>query len=416
MRILFFTHAFPPFELGGWPQNCAEIVWGLQERGHVTHVLTSRYGVGHGAQAETGVTRALYFQAQMDHYRPLDYVLTRVRHERENERVLQETVASFQPDVVSIWGLWNLSRQLPWWAEQRLGPGRVAYSIADYWPMEPDMHEYYWELPARRPIVERAKAAIRPAILRRLASERASHPIELRKVACVSEYVLEKLQRAGALPQGGRVIRNGIDPDPFLAHARPPRGLDTCRLLYFGGLAERKGVHTAIEALGLLQQRGEGEGYSLTVVGSGHPDYVARLHDLVERLDLAERVSFVGQVPRTEIPVLLGEFDVFLFTSIYEEPIARTVMEAMAAGLVVVGTTVGGQREMLSDGVNSLVFAPADASGLADRIVELRDAPGLYDRLSQAGRETVLQRFTLDRMVDEIEIWLQSIVDEANTP
>jgi glycosyltransferase involved in cell wall biosynthesis len=337
----------------------------------------------------------------------------RCKRESANLRVLQEAIGSFRPDVVSIWGLWNLSRALPSCAEQCVSPGRVAYYIADYWPMEPDMDEYYWELPARRPVVERAKAAIRPGILRRLAAERARHPIELRNVACVSEYVLAKLQRAGVLPRGGRVIRNGIDPGPFLAHARQSQDLHVCRLLYFGALGERKGVHTAIEALGLLQQRGEAEGYSLTIVGSGHPDYVARLHNLVEELGLAARVSFVGQVPRAVIPGMLGMFDVFLFTSIYEEPIARTVMEAMAAGLAVIGTTAGGQREILSDGKNALVVPPSDAVAFADRIHELRGSPELFERLVEAGRETVLTRYTLERMVDEIEAWLQLIVDGA---
>jgi glycosyltransferase involved in cell wall biosynthesis len=105
----------------------------------------------------------------------------------------------------------------------------------------------------------------------------------------------------------------------------------------------------------------------------------------------------------------LAGHDVFLFTSVWEEPIARSVMEAMAAGLVVVGVPVGGQSEMLLDGANALVFPPGDADALAGCILRLQRDPDLAPRLSDAGRQMVLERFTLDRMVDEMETWLTGI-------
>ncbi len=69
---------------------------------------------------------------------------------------------------------------------------------------------------------------------------------------------------------------------------------------------------------------------------------------MVASLGLSKQVEFVRQVPRTEIPQWLGGFDLFLFTSIWPEPMARSVMEAMAAGLLVIGSAVGGQMEMLA--------------------------------------------------------------------
>jgi glycosyltransferase involved in cell wall biosynthesis len=159
----------------------------------------------------------------------------------------------------------------------------------------------------------------------------------------------------------------------------------------------------------LLQRRAEGESVSLTLVGGGHPDYEAHLHDRVVALGLEAQVNFQGRVPREQIPSILANHDVFLFTSTWDEPIARTVMEAMAAGLAVVATAVGGQPEMLEDGQNSLVFPPEDAERLAECILRLRCDPDLCVELAEAGRRTVLERFTLERMVDEMEAWLASI-------
>jgi glycosyltransferase involved in cell wall biosynthesis len=255
------------------------------------------------------------------------------------------------------------------------------------------------------------KLPARWAALRWLEYQGHAYPLELQHVACVSNYVRQKLAEAGVLPYGARVIYNGIDPQPFLQVAeRQSRAHDAKRLVYVGGLVTHKGVLTAIEALGLLQRKGQAEGLHLTVVGGGHPDYEARLERRVQELALNERVTFRGRVPRDEVAGILAHHDVFLFTSLYEEPIARSVMEAMAAGLAVVATPVGGQREMLEDGQNALVFPPGDAPALAQCILQLRRRPDLRARLAESGHRIVLERFTLDRMVDEMEAWLKEIV------
>jgi glycosyltransferase involved in cell wall biosynthesis len=415
MRILFLSHGYPPYALGGLTLRCQEVAEALRQRGHTIHVLTSRYGLDGVAVHEEGVTRALHFQARMDYYRPLEFFLTRPRKERENLAILRETIDSFAPDIVFVWGLWNLSRALPYWAERWMGPERVAYAIADYWLIEPDIHHAYWRLPARRPLVEAAKAAIRPMVLRKLEEERRSQALQLGHVTCCSEYTANKLAAAGALPHGARVIYNGIDPQPFMVRPRPKRSGAPLRLLYFGGLSDHKGVHTAVEALALLKDRGSAVGLDLALVGDGHPDYVAHLRMLAAQHGVLGQIVFHGSVSRDEIPALLARHDLFLFTSIWEEPFGRTIVEAMAAGLAVIGSEVGGSIEIMRDGANALTYPAGDASALADRIVQLRESPELHERIVKAGRKTVLERFTLDRMVDEIEEWLSEIVSGARS-
>lgn len=409
MRILFVSSFYPPHDLGGWEQNCQEIVQRLKARGHDCHVLTSRHGVQRQPPADDGITRTLHLQADIHYYRPLDFFLRRPRQEQANLRALRHALDSFQPDVVFIWGMWNLSPRVAYWAEQWL-PGRVAYAVADYWLMEPDVDEAYWQRPARNPWRRALLAPARYLALGTLAQEREAYPLALEQVACVSQYVRRKLTQASVLPHGARVIYNGIDPQPFLDAAT---GLSPCqngmRLVYAGGILPHKGVHTAVEALGLLRQQGDADGLHLMLVGGGHPDYEANLRRRVAELGLDDQVTFRGRVPREQIPSILGSSDVFLFTSIWEEPIARSVMEAMAAGLVVIGTSVGGQSEMLEDGVNALIFPPDDSNSLADCILRLRRDPNQCLQLAEAGRRTVLERFTLGRMVDEVEVFLATL-------
>lgn len=409
MRLLFISNFYPPHDLGGWEQNCQEVVEHLRARGHSCHVLTSRHGLNGRSSVEPGITRSLYLQADIHYYRPLDFFLRRPRQERANVEALRTALSAFRPDVVFIWGMWNLSKQVAYWAEQWL-PGRVAYAVAGYWFIQPDPHEAYWAHPGRRAV---AQALLKPAqtlALRQLAQDKAAFPLQLEHVACVSDYVRNKLSQAGVLSHGARVIYNGVDPAPFLATAKRRQSEENLRLIYTGGLLAHKGVHTAVEAMGKLKHMGQLSSITLDLVGAGHPDYEAYLRARVQALGLSDHVVFRGRVPRSEIPGVLAGHDVFLFTSVWEEPIARTVQEAMAAGLAVVATPVGGQAEMLKDEVNALVFPPDDAEHLAQCILRLRENPELRSRLAAAGQQTVLERFTLQRMVDEFEAWLMEII------
>ncbi len=409
MRILFISNLYPPHDLGGMEIRCKETVDRLRARGHVCHVLTSSYGVQKPAPQEEGIARVLHLEADVHYYRPLDFFLRRPAREKANWRALRYAIETFKPDIIFIWGLWNLSTQVAYWAEQWL-PGRVAYAVAGYWPMQPNSHKSYWQQPARHLWARIVMSPARWLALRRLARERNAYPLDLEHVACVSHYVRDKLVKAGALPHGACVIYNGIDPVPFLKVAKTRSShANGLRLVYTGGLVAHKGVHTAIEALGILHQRDALEGIHLTLVGGGHPDYEAQLHQRVATLDLQQHVTFHGRVPREQIASILAEHDVFLFTSTYEEPIARTVMEAMAAGLAVIGTPVGGQQEMLEDGINALVYPPDDAERLAECIMRLQQDSALLRRLAEAGRKTVLERFTLERMVDEMEAWMEEV-------
>lgn len=412
MRILFISNLYPPHDMGGMEIRCRETVEHLEKRGHLCYILTSRWGVDSKVQLpdEADVTRSLYLQADVNYYQPLDFFRKRPRQEEANLKALRATITRFQPDVIFIWGMWLLSRRLAYVVEQ-LRPGKVAYAIAGYWLMEPDAHEAYWQRPGRTVTAKLVMALPRFWALRTLANERKQYPLQLAEAACVSHYVRDKLNKTGVLPHGARVIYNGVDPTPFLeaAHQRRPQPENRLRLVYTGSLIASKGVITAVEALGLLQQQGKADGLHLTLVGSGHPDYEAHLRARVEALDIGERVTFYGRVPREKIAGILAEQDVFLFTSVYEEPIARTVMEAMAAELTVIATGVGGQAEMLEDGVNALTFAPEDHHMLAKHILHLKEDSTLCQRLATAGQQSVLQHFTLARMVDEMEVWLQEI-------
>lgn len=407
MRILFLSNFYPPAHAGGYTQWCYEVAERLKGRGHTIGVLTSNYEVEKASAGEVHIYRTLHLENDLFYYQPLRFFLTYKRHLRENLTHLRRAVTDFAPDILFIWGMWAMSKTLPALAE-RLLPSRVVYYLSDYWPASQSMHATYWKIPAQHWFTRLLKNAL-SVIAQRMTSTEDRTTLRCEHVICVSAAVRDILIESGIPIANAQVIHGGTDIDRFAAvspNGQPGSVAQGLRLLYAGQLVPHKGVHTAIEAVAKLVHELSVTQLSLTLVGSGHPDYVASLHALVDQQNLHPYVKFHGPVPGAKMPETLGQFDVLLFPSTYEEPLARMTQEAMAAGLAVIGTTTGGTKEILVHGENGLTFAPEDATDLAQQIKRLNQDRDLCRRLAAAGRQTVLERFTLSRMVDQIESYL----------
>jgi len=414
MHVLFLSNFYPPSRPGGYSQWCHEVAETLKSRGHTIGVLTTV--PDKAVPDEKNVYRLLHLENEdLLYYKPMPFFTKRRKHEKQDLVTTRQVIESFHPDIVFVWGMWALSRTLPAYIEQR-GHPPVAYYVSDHWPSDPDMHTVYWKLPANHLVMRLPKKLLAWLAFKMLAAE--GKPVNLRfdHAICVSAAVRDNLVKAGlASFRHAQVIHGGTDVARFLQKGRreqPARRDSNLALLYAGRMVQHKGVHTAIEAMTKLVHEEGAANLKLTLVGSGRPDYEARLRDLVAREGLDNYVTFHGRVSREEMPELMQQFDVLVFPSIYEEPLARMTQEAMVSGLVVVGTTTGGTKEILEDGVNSLTFAPEDADGLACQIKRLAVDPDLRHRLSETGRQTVLEKFALTRMVDEIEAYLREILTQ----
>ncbi len=416
MRLLFLTNFYPPYVLGGYELLCQEMAAALAQRGHSLCILTSRHGVVRGSAPEDAnvdslqVLRSLHLITSPDYYNPWRFFTRWRLDEAHNHRQLLAAIADFQPDLTVVWGMWNLSLQLPFWAERRL-PGRVVYYISSYWPTDTDPHRAYWNLPANSRLGGVLKQPLRKWAVAQLQAEGYPPALRYEHAVCCSRYVRDTLAAAGAIPATSGVMYTGAHPEEYVAAAaaREPAADGVLRLLYFGRLIHDKGVHTILEALNILKHEGCLDRLQLTILGSGHPNYESYLHKLVQEHELSGAVSFVSTVPRGEVPQWLSRHDVFLFTSIWAEPLARNMMEAMAAGMFVIGSEVGGQPEILHNEVNGATYTAEDAAGLARQIKCALENPQHRAELAAAGQSTALRGFTFERMVDEMEEWLGSI-------
>jgi glycosyltransferase involved in cell wall biosynthesis len=410
MRLLFLSNFYPPVSRGGYEQWCQEVAEGLRARGHQVVVLTSRHGQDRLEKPDPAwVRRELHLEMEFASLRNgLQFFTSRKSRENENLLRLRRLVESFEPDVVFIWGMWNLPRSLAALAEN-LKPGRVAYYIGDYWPTLPSQFEDYWQVPPRNWATGIPKSFLRPVAQRILAGEEQP-ALRYEHVIFPTAFMRDGLKRKGLSAQKTKIIYGAIDTSLYQRRngSSDVQQNEALSLLSISRLTPDKGVHTAIEALSYLRHQRDLSRLKLTIVGSGEPEYEAYLRHLARQENVESMVTFLGAQPKEAIPGLYQQADIFLFTSIWPEPFGRVLVEAMASGVTVVGTATGGAAEITVENENALLFAPGDAIGLAEQIVRLVESPSLRQRLTTAGRHAALAKFDLQRMTTEIEAYLQT--------
>jgi L-malate glycosyltransferase len=213
--------------------------------------------------------------------------------------------------------------------------------------------------------------------------------------------------RANAPAARLAVVHNGVDLQRFdpqrvdRARARAALGPAPVGRLLLGVVAQLspwKGQECAIDALAALAR--DGVDAHLLLIGSvkfrdpatrlDNESYVRRLRRRVEAQRLDDRVSWLGE--RDDIPELLAALDVLLLPS-WQEPFGRALLEAMALGVPVIATNVGGPREIVRDGKEGLLLAPDRPGEWAAAIRALGDDEQRRARMGAAGRQRVAEAF-----------------------
>lgn len=225
-------------------------------------------------------------------------------------------------------------------------------------------------------------------------------------VATCSDEAFE-LKGLGVPTSRISVVPCGVDIDRFSVEGPvAPRG-ERSRLMTIGRLVPRKGMGIAIEALAHLVAAGH-DAELVVVGGSGSGDALTadpeyqRLHGVAESLGVADRVDFVGQLSQTEMPAMLRSADVVVCAPWYE-PFGITPLEAMACGVPVVASSVGGLIDTVVEDVTGVHVPPRDPVALAAALGSLLEDPDRARAYGAAGRERVESRYSWDRVAADTE-------------
>jgi glycosyltransferase involved in cell wall biosynthesis len=225
-------------------------------------------------------------------------------------------------------------------------------------------------------------------------------------LVAVSPQVRDDLVQLGVAPAKRiSVIRLGLDLDRRVAAPADARqtqrlelGLPDDRFVvtWLGRMTEIKRADDLLRAFALV--RGSGIDAALLLVGDG--PLRAALEALAAELGIAEDCRFTGY--REDVGPIYAASDAVALTSANEgTPVS--VIEAQAAGLPAVATDVGGVRDVVADGRTGFLAPAGDVSAIAERLVDLASRPDLRRELGEAGREHVRDRYSVPRLLDDVD-------------
>ncbi len=213
-------------------------------------------------------------------------------------------------------------------------------------------------------------------------------------------YILERL---GGDALDVRVLYNGVDTHAFHPRNRAPER--TAHVLGVGRLVEKKGFHLLLEALGRMAAQGTRPRCS--IVGDGEER--SRLEKQAHQLGL-DHVTFLGMRTQDEVRALMQQASLMVLPCIIgtdgnRDALPTVLLEAMAAGLPVMSSPVGGVEEIVDHGRAGVLVAPGDVEALARAMTALLADPAKLDSLAAVGRDRAASHFDLATNVSTLRSW-----------
>jgi glycosyltransferase involved in cell wall biosynthesis len=411
------SNRFPPDVEGGAEILAADIAERLERLGHHVDVLTSASAAS-GTPSQPGIQRTLRLAnpVRFDHdgsiwrQARLPYDYYRRYHQPDNAAQLLRAIDDLRPDVLYIWEVSGLGVTTVLGTLPRVSVP-IVFHLGSYWLLYAHAPETVHSR-LHAPWLKRLLIGPLPAL--------ASASMIAVSGAVKGEYV-----RAGFDPERIEVIHNGVSAR-FLQH---PSAHNTepdmesnhtpTRLLFVGRLCPEKGVLSALQALDLLATKpasahGDCDSrFRLDIVGDGQAAYVRDLRAFVREKHLTDLVVFRGKVPQEDLIGCYDRADILLNPSLWQEPFGLISVEAMARGLPVIASRVGGTQEIVTHGVNGLLYEPGDTYALAAAIQQLASDGTLRARFGAASRRTIQEHFTLEENARRVAQHLQRAIQSS---
>lgn len=401
MRILYVSNFFPPHVNGG-----AELI----AHAHARRLLS----LGHDVSVFAGDFRRTPIPFPRMERWPYDgfdmhrIVLTDTSrwgranfHNRDVERHFARTLQLVQPDVVHFHILTGLSVGMISQAKQT--GAKIVLTVHDSWGF---CFKATFLRSDDRVCDDFSECS---QCLAGMRDERGrTFPIRLRKdyiqqqfglldaLVAPSRFIAQSYVQAGFSPDAIRVVGNGVDLDRFDRIVKTPPPPGQTRFTFVGYVGPHKGVAVLLKALARLPI---GSGVVMNILGAGVLE--AEVHAAAR--DLADRCTIIpwGRVPSARVDDALGQTDVLILPSICPENQPGTILEAMAAGLPVIASRLGGCIELVDDGVTGRLFEPGHAASLASAMMSFVAHPDRLAPMGQAARRRVAD-FSFHRQVDKM--------------
>ena len=234
-------------------------------------------------------------------------------------------------------------------------------------------------------------------------------------IIAVSDGVSKVIEKRSFIDRDNiKVINNGIDLKLFKfsgeERAETRLKLNIANhdkvVLFLSLLSKQKGTDIAIKALNELTDNNK----NIKLIIAGDGEYLEEARLLVNRLNLESSVIFAGFVRNEDTVQYYNASDIFIFPTLRLESFGIVIAEAMACGKPVIASDVGCIPDVIDNGINGILIPIGDFKELARQINLLLDDPQYSTMLTQNARRKALERFGLDRMIDETIKVFESVI------
>lgn len=414
-KILFCCNYYPPYFVGGAELIVHQQALKLQKAGHEVAVFCGLHD-----------DREVQYHLREDRYEGIQ--VFRVLLHAEDFRIannfvkssidsrFREVVQSFQPHIIHFHNLIGLS----------LGMIDVAASFGAKTILT--FHDH-WGFCFKNTLLKQKHrvchdfsgcAECLPALTKetgvashiRLRLDYLSWQLsKVQQFISPSEYLASAYIQAGISPQRIKAISNGIDISRFARIGRVKS--EQIRFTFIGYMGFHKGVHVLLEAIKILVKQPDlGTSWMVNMVGAG--ELLEELKKTISEQNLHPIVKVWGKVEHQEIDQIYAQTDVLVSPSVWPENEPVTILEAMATGIPVIGSQLGGIPELISHGESGLLFEAGNAPALAAAMAECIKTPSFASQLGQGALEQVQFR-TLDNYVLKIRQIYDSLPQENVT-
>lgn len=411
VNILFISNLYPPNVVGGYERLCFDMASALAAKNHDISVLTSNHGGLVENYSGQNVERSLRLLAdERDIYKFFSASGVKKKEiSAHNTTVLERKLAEVKPDVLFVWNLFFFDLSLLQTIQSACC--RTVFLLTDNWFILFLRPDFWYQYFTREVLSSHSLTTAIRAVFTRLLSRMHSRDLSFNcKAIFPSRFMHELYFQAGFRFQDAVIIPHGIGlsqhQDGEFRDRPVPVEKGRLSLLFAGRVVEMKGAHTILEALPEIIRTLPGTEVRLALLGDNRDrQYLERLEGIIKRLDLEGNVEFLPPIPESELFCLFQNNDIFLFPSLYE-PFSLTLIHAMASGIPVVASDVGGNKEIIFHGRTGLLFSKGDPKSLASAVLNLVGNPSLRRDLAVGARK-MAREFTFQTMVQNVETYLR---------
>ncbi len=377
MHILVMTRIMPGHSLGGMQKQTMDLCTGFAHSGHKVSVITTARNDGVEFETIDGVDICYLSGSKSGYYSRKWNSLCRKKITELHQEKPIDVIHSQSMGAIGVvkWAKKNSVPIVSTWHGTSLTEISTFFSSASY-------HPRYWHWLLIMPFT-----LLKRYLTMDLAVRRASSKITL---------VSPTLEKNMKFLASGKVttISNGITLPTIKSK---PTG-KPLQCIAIGRIEKEKGIHFAIQAIANLPKKQQNN-VLLNVVGEG--SYLSKLKQITADLGVGKSVVFHGRADDNKLDELYHKSRIHLMPTTRQEGLPLTILEGMAYGLATVASDIGGIPGVITNDVDGFLVKPNNQQELDQSFANLLNNELLIDSISKSARQTIEQRYSKQRMVDD---------------